>query len=380
MAQCKDILLILLFCILISCSNSNSSEAKTNSPFATATINADIVESAKFLAGKPLSPSSRLFQLTLDKRYVSYVDEIKKSWERLQKKNIDAIVKWRGENLPKKYNKTIFYPFSGPDILNAVAFFPDGDDYIMFGLEPCGDIPAPYSLTKEQVFSGLWGLRASLNEILKINYFITNDMKKEVSTNEFNSMISIIMWFLEQLNYDVINVKNIWIDDYSMVSTMPATTQPNHYIPGAEIYFKDASGYIRRVRYFQINVIDNSLLQYTNFIPHLESYKRFTTIIKSASYLMHNDTKFTKIRDITLKHSDLILQDDSGIAFKFFSPYEWKFTFFGVYNTPIQVFANRYQQELKTRFNALSKGPLPFSYGYNKGTGRSNLMLAERIQ
>jgi hypothetical protein len=77
--------------------------------------------------------------LTLDKRYVSYVDEIKRSWERLQKKNIDAIVKWRCENLPKKYNKTIFYPYSGPDILNAVVLFsPDGDDYIMFGLEPCG--------------------------------------------------------------------------------------------------------------------------------------------------------------------------------------------------------------------------------------------------
>jgi hypothetical protein len=380
MAQSKDILLILLFCILISCSNSNSSEAKTNSPFATATINADIVESAKFLAGKPLSPSSRLFQLTLDKRYVSYVDEIKRSWERLQKKNIDAIVKWRGENLPKKYNKTIFYPFSGPDILNAVVFFPDGDDYIMFGLEPCGDIPAPYSLTKEQVFSGLWGLRASLNEILNMNFFKTINMQKEVSTNEFNSMVSIIMWFLGQMDYEVINAKKIWIDDYSMVTTIPATAKQNKYIPGAEIYFKDASGYIRRVRYFQINVIDNSLLQYTNFIPHLESYKRFTTIIKSASYLMHNDNKFTRIRDLTLVHSDLILQDDSGIALKFFSPYQWRLTLFGVYTKPVPLFAHRYQQELKEMFDTLSKGPLPFSYGYNNGVGKSNLMLAERIQ
>ncbi len=162
---------------------------------------------------------------------------------------------------------------------------------------------------------------------------------KEVSTNNLTACVSIIMWFLGRWITRLSMQKRIWIDDYSMVTTIPATAKQNKYIPGAEIYFKDASGYIRRVRYFQINVIDNSLLQYTNFIPHLESYKRFTTIIKSASYLMHNDNKFTRIRDLTLVHSDLILQDDSGIALKFFSPYQWRLTLFGVYTKPVPLFA-----------------------------------------
>lgn len=174
--------------------------------------------------------------------------------------------------------------------------------------------------------------------------------------------------------------KKIWIDDNSLITTLSPVTKQNKYIPGVEIFFKDNSGYIKRVRYFQINVIDNSLSTYTNFIPHLESYNRYTTIIKSASYLMHNDNKFIKIRDLTLNHSDLILQDDSGIALKFFSPYQWKLTFFGVYTKPLTVFAQRYQAELKEKFDTLSKGPLPFSYGYNRGIGKSNLMLAERVQ
>lgn len=380
MSKLKHASLLFLISCFVSCSLYNDTSARTQSPFAATSIDSKLVETTQFLAGKPLSPSSSLFQLTTDKRYVAYVDEMKKSWDRLQQKNLDAIEQWRKQNLPAKYNKTIFYPFSGPDILNAVAFFPDGDEYIMFGLEPCGDVPAPHAIAKERVFSGLRGLRASLNEILNMNFFKTIDMQKEVSTNEFNSMISIIMWFLGQLNYEVINANKIWIDDSSLITTLPPITKQNKYIPGAEIFFKDAADYIKRVRYFQINVIDNSLSHYTNFIPHLDSYKRYTTIIKSASYLMHNDNKFTKIRNLTLQHSDLILQDDSGVALKFFSPYQWKLTFFGVYTKPVPLFVHRYQLELKEKFDTLSKGPLPFSYGYNSGIGNSNLMLAERVQ
>ncbi|MCX8123189.1 MAG: hypothetical protein N3F66_03385 [Spirochaetes bacterium] len=380
MLKLKNSFCIFFATCILSCSVYNNSSAGTQSQFAATPIDTKLVEATRFLAGKPLSPSSALFQLTLDKRYIAYIDELKKSWARLQQKNLDEIEKWRKQNLPAKYNKTIFYPFSGPDILNAVAFFPDGNEYIMFGLEPCGEIPDPHSVAKERIFSGLWGLRTSLNEILNMNFFKTLDMQKNVSTNEFNSMISIIMWFLGQMNYEVINAKKIWIDDNSLITTSPPVMKQNKYISGTEIFFKDSSGYIKRVRYFQINVIDNSLSTYTNFIPHLESYPRYTTIIKSASYLMHNDNKFIKIRDLTLNHSDLILQDDSGVAFKFFSPYQWKFTFFGVYTKPVPLFAHRYQPELKEKFDTLSKGPLPFSYGYNSGIGKSNLMLAERVQ
>lgn len=381
MAHLSKILLIIVFSITVSYGLYNDvSHAQDKNPFNAARIAGSPHESARFLAGKPLPASSGLVQLTADKRYISYVSEMKKSWELLQKKNLNAIEQWRKQHLPKKYNKTILYPFSGPDILNAVAFFPEGNEYIMFGLEPCGEVPNPLSLPRETVFSGLSGLRASLNEILNMNFFKTVDMQKKVSTNEFNSAISIIMWFLGQLDYDVVQAHKIWIDNDGLITAEPSPVKQNKYIPGAEIHYKDAAGATKRIRYFQVNVIDYSLSHYSNFIPHLQSYGRFTSFIKSASYLMHNDSKFERMRQLVLSRSDIILQDDSGIAFKFYSPYQWMFTFFGVYTTPVPLFANRYQPGLKEAFDAHSKGALPFSYGYNNGVGKSNLMLAERIQ
>jgi len=37
---------------------------------------------------------------------------------------------------------SVFYPFSGPDATNPLAFFPDAADYVLVGLEPAGCIPS----------------------------------------------------------------------------------------------------------------------------------------------------------------------------------------------------------------------------------------------
>ena len=151
-------------------------------------------------------------------------------------------------------------------------------------------------------------------------------------------------------------------------------------IAGMEILLLKSGGEVKRARYFQLNVIDWSLEVHPHFIPFLESYGRYTTIVKSASYLMHNEKKFTGMRALTLSHSDYILQDDSGIALRYFPRDEWKLTFHGVYSKPVPLFAHRYQQDLSDAMRKHSTGPLPFSYGYNFGENESNLMLAERIR
>jgi hypothetical protein len=76
------------------------------------------------------------------------------SWSRLQTANIKK-KSLAGNNLfRKKYTDTVFYPFSGPDILNALAFFPDGTEYIMFGLESPGRIPDPHTQPPARLNAG----------------------------------------------------------------------------------------------------------------------------------------------------------------------------------------------------------------------------------
>lgn len=338
-------------------------------------------ETALFLAGMELPRESSLYQYTQTKEYQSYKRHTGASWERFQLPNQRKIEKWMDRHLSGDFSNTIFYPFSGPDICNALVFFPEGMDYIMFGLESPGEIPRPHSLAPSKLYPGLTGLSAALNNVLNVNYFKTVEMERGVSTNSFNSIVSLIMFFLGRSGYEVVDAQRIWINEHAALTAIAPSKKGGKMIAGAEILFRKSKGdRVKRVRYFQLNVIDHSLNTYTNFIPFLRSYPRFTTIIKSASYLMHNEKKFIQIRDLTLSHSDYILQDDSGIALRYFSPEFWRLSFHGIYTRPVPLFAHRYQTDFAKSMKEKSSGPLPFSYGYNFRENESNLMLAERIK
>ena len=68
---------------------------------------------------------------------------IEKSWKKLERTRLKSMRDWAGKEFtaPNTEAKVVFYPFSGPDFLTADAFFPNGEKYVMLGLEPVGKLP-----------------------------------------------------------------------------------------------------------------------------------------------------------------------------------------------------------------------------------------------
>jgi len=345
-------------------------------------------ETALFLAGNPLPKTSELYSYTKSKSYKSYKKQLNNGWKKFQKPNIIKIKKWWTLHSPKKAENDILYPFSGPDIMNALTFFPDADTYTMFGLENPGIIPSPHSMEPHQINAGLNGVRDSLNTILRVNFFRTKGMAKKLGDKSFNGITGLMMIFLVKNDYTVINARKIVIDGKSNISPWRQSDNSitwqnppkSKRIPGIEITFRKGKGKVQRVRYFMLNVIDYALkTQSPNFIPYLKKDAPYTTVLKSASYLMHNgDIKFTKIRAAVLSMSNYIIQDDSGIPLKYLPSSKWKLGFHGVYDNPIPLFANRTQKDFKMEMKEKSTGTLPLSYGYDYKKDQSNLMTAER--
>jgi hypothetical protein len=376
--------IIVFFCILTSLvlflCNADSSDSNTEND-QEITVDSTFNETALFLAGKDIPKSSSLYEYSKTKEYKSYSKQLETNWDKIQRMNEKKISIWREKQLPETYTSTVFYPFSGPDILNAVIFFPDGNEYIMFGLEAPGEIPRPQNISYDKLQFGLKKLWEALDTVISVNFFKTKEMINEISTNAFDSVNSVMMFFLARTNYNIVNVKKIWIDDKGIVTTEKPKGKSNTVIPGSEIVFKKANkASIKRVLYFQIDISDNSFKKHTNFASYLKGKGRFTTIIKSASYLMHRDKEFSVIRDHILSQSDYLLQDDSGIPLKCFSPKEWKLVFHGNYTKPIELFASRYQEDLFQAMKKNSTGPLDFSYGYNFKEHNPNLLFGERIK
>jgi len=342
----------------------------------------ELNEISDFLAGKKIERDSRLFPITLDKRYLTYKKQIDLSWKGFQEKNLSSIKRWSEKNINYEYSKTVFYPFSGPDIINAVTFFPEAEKYILFGLEPAGYIPEISDMIKDDVFPALYGLQTVLSNALRSNFFLTKVMEKNISSNYLNSVIGTVMFFLGRCGCRIMNIKLVRLDPNGKVRYDQKGSDTDCSVKGCEIVFSMKRNGVEKKKkayYFQLDVRNSSLRKHTNFIHFLKKQKRFATFIKAASYTMHNEVhSYTIIRSHILFRSDLILQDDSGIPLNFFHDDDWNLSFYGVYTRPVHLFENRYQPDLFNRIREYSKGGLPFSYGYYLEPESSHIMIAVR--
>ena len=349
----------------------------------------DLTETARFLAGKGVASDSRLAEHARTQSYADYAEQIGSGWKEFEQPNLESMRTW-WSSAPAKY-ATVFYPFSGPDIGNALAFFPDADTYLMFGLESPGAIPDLQAMDESTITSGLNELKASLSTILQVNYFFTKAMEKRLGNGSFSSITGLLLFFLAMNDCEVTSARRIAIGDGGAV--VPGTAEDDSMarrsrsrIPEVEITFRRSGSKEQTIRYFMVNVADAHLAKSSpDFLPYLKSQGRFVTMIKSASYLMHKEgieepAHFEQIRSLILAQSDLVVQDDSGVPLRLFARDTWKLRFHGRYLTPTPEFGKHLQKDLKVEMQRNSTGRLPFSYGYAYKPGESNLMTAERVQ
>ena len=322
-------------------------------------------ETARFLAGKGAASTGKL----AERSYAEYAEQIQASWKQFEQPNLDHMRTWWNGRAPAKYS-TVFYPFAGPDIGNAILLFPDADSYLLFGLEPPGTIPDLQAMDEEVVSAGLNELKASLSTVLQVNYFFTKAMEKKLGNGSFNSITGLLLFFLAMNDCEVTGAKPIMLGHGT--------------VTGVEITFKRSGKKEQTLRYFMVNVADAYLAKSSaEFVPYLKRQGRFVTMIKSASYLMHKEgiaepVHFEKIRSLILERSDFVVQDDSGVPLRLFARDKWKLQFHGKYEAPTTEFGKYVQPDLKVEMQRNSTGKLPFSYGYAYKQGESNVMTAER--
>ena len=129
---------------------------------------------------------------------------------------------------------------------------------------------------------------------------------------------------------------------------------------GVKIIFSDGNGPRQTLYYFSTNLADGSF-QRSGFSAFLARLGPADSLIKSASYLLHN-AHFAGVRKLLIDNSATIVQDDSGIPLAYFEATKWRFQAFGHYAGPISMFVNFYQPRMAELFQSAS--PLEFGIGY----------------
>jgi hypothetical protein len=339
---------------------------------------------ASTISGVPCSPASPLIKIQNSDAWKKYSDYMNKKWSDFDSKRLRLVRDWTNTELAEANKKTglVFYPFGGPDCLTAFQFFPHAKEYILFGLEPVGNLPEVEKWKPLYMKSYLDEMKLSFLDFFTRGYFISKDMNQTLYGKKVNGVLPIICFFLTRSGYSINDMKRITFDDKGNILDAPyGTLEKWPKRPyGIRITFSPESmpGDMKTIYYLSCDVSDAGFIKNSQSYIYFDKLETMTVLIKSASYLLHYNS-FSKMRNLLLRKSLFILQDDTGIPYRFFRGNNWEVMLYGRYSNPIKEFHGVKQPDLMAVYKANNAiGNLPFDLGYHWREKTDILMLIQR--
>jgi len=373
----KKIYLSFFLIVALSCSESKKtkqnnevkSEIKTPKKHSKKTyvIDTNINEIAQTIGGF----ENNIFS---NENYMSLVE---KKYLRFNNSKLQPINSWIKENLnisKKNQRKTLFYPFAGADFIYANSFFPHLDNYIMVGLEPPGEVPKLKELSKQELSKYCNDVLKSLSANMRVGFFLTKRMAIEFNKVKVDGTIHSILFYVARTGHKIIDIKHFnFSNDGKLIFTSNAKKSD-----GFEIQVIDKEKKMKKIYYCSFNLHNSNEELENKLFKWVDSFGGHYTMLKAASYLNHK-SYFSKTRNFILNKSSVVLQDDSGIPFKFFDDTKWNTNLYGDYKKVISLFSNMLQKDLKLSYQNKTKvvsSKLPFRIGYNVQVGNTNLQVS----
>ena len=374
----------LSFFLLAACSHKPEAKAAPVelAPSAlnfTVPVNRQADDLGRFLAGLPGKPGSSFLELEQRPEWIEHARICNQLWSRFEQDRLPAMQQFAQQELSglREKSETAFYPFGGPDALTVTTFFPHHKRWVLVALEPPGTlVPAP-TYKNGNLALRLANLRTTLDSLLSRSFFVTRQMDYQLRGQMADGVLVDVLVELVRRNYTVLGSQYLTITPEGQLAerTDPAWMQVKNR--GVVLEVEDGGDHsIHQLYFLSVNLADDRLKQNPQFERVALTGAKVVTMLKSTSYMIHQDA-FSGIRDMILNHGLAVLQDDSGIPYRFFVQRNFTAHFFGEYTVPFYPFQYRAQKDLREAF---AKGenvkPLPFRIGYGYGRIPSNLTLA----
>jgi len=308
-------------------------------------------DQARFLAGLPVRDSA-LDAYAHDPQWAEHAISMDKAWGKTEERQLAKVRAWAQNHVPGSGSSSaMYYMFSGPDFLYANTIYPNANTYILCGTEPVGQVPDITKVPRPELDAALQNIRQSLKTVLSQHYFITKDMRVDLSHNTLGGTVPLLYVFLARTGHR--------IDDVSYVNS-PA--------PGVRITFGRQTLY-----YFKTDLSNGG--GSAGFLRWCSQQRPGLSLVKAASYLMHQDN-FSTVRNFLLENSRVIVQDDSGIPLRYLQKAGYTTELFGHYEAPIELFAKNYQSDLASAYASGKNTDLGFAFGYHWEPVKGMAMVA----
>jgi len=285
---------------------------------------------------------------------IEYKQSMDRSWDKLLSTKAQ-IQSHLSQNQIEFLPRTVVYPFSGIDVLNLFSFFPSADNYILFGLEDPG-YPSNYSnLTEREKQTFRRGILSLSEHLAGRNYFTYRKMKEETKKRELNGAYPVFVAFLTRMGKTIID------------SNEETIKGPDITYKGFQLHLYDPKlKRTQKLTYFKIFLTGKEGVAGDGITEYFGSLGPKAVFTKSAEYLFHGERR-SLFRDLILKDTDLVVQDESGFPIRFFPKETWARKILGRYEKSWNLsgaVTPEAQKELKELSDETNNAPLPFPFGY----------------
>ncbi len=336
---------------------------------------------ATLLAGLPLEDSLQGY-LGNAAAIRLHQTEFDKGWQSLESKRLSKIRAWRNKELTvfNEASHNLFYPFSGPDFLNAHEIFPNCQNYLLFGLEPIGELPSLSQLKGQALTGYLQDVRQGLSEIFNRNYFITSRMG-QAFRSRVKGVLPVLSVFLARTQHQILDIERVYLSKKGEVILEKFSPVPSQSLLTAVriTFIHPQKKQPQYLYYFSTDLSNTPMQSKPELKDFIVKFKDKISLIKSASYLLHT-APFTNIRELILHHTEGCVQDDTGVPYQFFKKAGWSVKLYGKYARPIRDFNYGYQPDLAQVFaeKASEIPPIDFTFGYHWWTDKSSIFVCTK--
>ena len=332
-------------------------------------------DTALFLAGMPVPKNSVLAPLTQNPAWTAHAQYFESAFAKLNRTKFLKLHDWQNAFLPesKESVPVVYYMFSGPDYMYVDQFFPNASVYIMCGKESMGPPPDPLRIS--DLGAALHNLENAMHSSLTATYFVTQDMKVDLQMQHLNGTLPILYVFLARADK---TIREVTFGSLDHGGGFRESRPGSGGTPGVRISYTDnGSGRQQTLFYFTTDISDGGIASNPAFMNFCNAHGVGGSFLKSSSYLMFEEG-FNRVREFIMNHSNMIVQDDSGIPISYFNPQKWNVRLFGTYVGPIDLFKQHYQARLAEMYQQNNPAPFGVGFGYQWDYRKANLIVAQR--
>lgn len=306
-----------------------------------------------------------------DGRDQIYRQKLDVAWQTYQKHIGNPMKGWADREIAYPGGGTVFYPFSGPDLVTVAQMFSNAERYVlvsMQGARPPAAIDAMSESQRkafEQKFAREW------QKFGRLGFFRTLDLDDDLRDRKGQiGVTTLLMTFAARLGYRV--------DEVYPIELNPTTGD-----------FEKSAGPWKSVRlslfrngkttlvdYVSADLSDSGVRRSAEMRIWLSRMAHNPVLLKAASHLLQ-ESSFQLLREQLVASAPMVVQDETGLNYSDLVKIG-DVALYGSFTRPYALFNQNKQRSLADAYKKSKAGELTFSFSYNKSEKLRSMQIARR--